>query len=392
MPFNLSKVFSSRQPEPAPRPVPNTFPPSTPQISYVPQRLEIEGMPHLNVLPANVLFGSDAAYQGGRAFASALYNYDLKTLEITPEKISMVYRNEMGGDSWLRIDYDRAKPSYYGEKFLNGNSLFASIGYEFEKFFSIFTRPGLRAGEPCRFESYPTPGAPSIASLRDEADRGDTQAQTLLGRKYERGDGVPQDYSLAQLWYLKAAEGGDTVAQFLLGDMYRSGRGVTKDYAQAITWIRKAADAGYDVAQKEMAGMYSSGLGVPKDDASAFDWFRKAAEQGDPDAQCVLGKLYESGTGVRQDYTQAFVWYRKGAEQNYVPAQASLGLMHYYEQQFGEAFFWLDIAASGRKLKGFEWIPKLRYDAGSRLSSVDCAQEMQRARQWLNEHPTGTDS
>jgi len=207
----------------------------------------MEGMPHLQVLPANVLFGSDAAYQGGRAFASALYSYDINTLEVTPEKISMVYRNDLGGDSWLRIDYDRVKPGYYGEKFLNGKSLFASIGSEFDKFFTIFTRPGLRAGEPCRFDSYPKRDTPGIAplgdlmNLRDKADRGDTQAQTLLGRKYERGDGVSQDYSLAHIWYLKAAEGGDTVAQFLLGDMYRTGRGVTKDYEQAIVWIRKAS-------------------------------------------------------------------------------------------------------------------------------------------------------
>ena len=160
MPFNLSKLFSSRQPEPAPRPVPNTFPPSPPLISYVPQRLEIEGMPHLNVLPSNVLFGSDAAYQGGRAFASALYSFDLNTLDVTPDKISMVYRNDLGGDSWLRIDYDRAKPGYYGEKFLNGVSLVASVGSEFDKLFTIFTRTGLTRGEPCQFEFYSTGDQP----------------------------------------------------------------------------------------------------------------------------------------------------------------------------------------------------------------------------------------
>jgi hypothetical protein len=117
-------------------------------------------MPHLNVLPSNVLFGSDAAYQGGRAFASALYSFDLNTLDVTPDKISMVYRNDLGGDSWLRIDYDRAKPGYYGEKFLNGVSLVASVGSEFDKFFTIFTRTGLTRGEPCEFEFYSTGDQP----------------------------------------------------------------------------------------------------------------------------------------------------------------------------------------------------------------------------------------
>jgi len=135
-----------------------------------------------------------------------------------------------------------------------------------------------------------------------------------------------------------------------------------------------------------MAGMYAAGLGVPKDEAVAFDWFLKAAEQEDPDAECVLGKLYETGTGVSQDFTQAAIWYRKSAERNYVPAQAALGLMSYYAQDFGEAFFWLDIAASGKKVRGFEWIPKLRYDAGSRLSPTACTQELERSRRRLKAH------
>jgi len=160
MPFNLSKLFSSRQPEPAPRPVPNAYPASIPLYSFVPEPLEIEGMPHLEVLPANVLFGSEAVYQGRLAFARALYDYDLGTLEVTPEKITMIYRNARGGDSWLRIDYDRAKPGYYGEKFLNGVSLVASVGSEFDKFFTMFTRTGLTRGEPCQFEFYSTGDQP----------------------------------------------------------------------------------------------------------------------------------------------------------------------------------------------------------------------------------------
>jgi hypothetical protein len=125
------------------------------------------GMPHLGVLPANVLFGSDAAYKGGRALATALYKHDLDTLEVTPEKISMIYRNEMGGDSWLRIIYDRAKPGYYGEKFLDGKSLFASMGSEFDKFFTIFTRNGLTRGERCRFDPYQLRPEPQESNAED---------------------------------------------------------------------------------------------------------------------------------------------------------------------------------------------------------------------------------
>jgi uncharacterized protein len=81
------------------------------------------------------------------------------------------------------------------------------------------------------------------------AEKGDANAQFVLGLKYDTGKGVPQDYAEAAKWYRKAAEQGYAEAQFNLGSMYDEGRGVPQDYAEAAKWYRKAKDQGVASAQ-----------------------------------------------------------------------------------------------------------------------------------------------
>jgi hypothetical protein len=56
--------------------------------------------------------------------------------------------------------------------------------------------------------------------LRPLAEQGNALAQLGLGVMYAKGQGVPQDYSQAVVWYRKAAEQGDADAQTLVGLMY----------------------------------------------------------------------------------------------------------------------------------------------------------------------------
>jgi TPR repeat protein len=94
---------------------------------------------------------------------------------------------------------------------------------------------------------------------------------------YEEGQGVPQDYAQAALWYRKAADQGEPRAQFNLGQMYRNGQGVPQDYTQAAEWYRKAAEQGDSVAQLSLGFLYAKGQGVPQDNVQAYFWFDLAA-------------------------------------------------------------------------------------------------------------------
>lgn len=110
-----------------------------------------------------------------------------------------------------------------------------------------------------------------------------------------------------------AADGGDAKAEFDLGTMYYIGQGVPQDYSKAVMWWRRAADQGY--AETQMAPfvstlgfMYDTGQGVPQDYAEAIKWYRKAADQGYAKGQSQLGAMYGIGHGVPQDFVEAHKW------------------------------------------------------------------------------------
>ena len=71
---------------------------------------------------------------------------------------------------------------------------------------------------------------------RPLAERGDANAQVLLGILYEEGLFGPQDSVQAVPWFEKAAAQGNTNAQVRLGELYEAGKGVPQDIVQAYKW------------------------------------------------------------------------------------------------------------------------------------------------------------
>ncbi len=90
----------------------------------------------------------------------------------------------------------------------------------------------------------------AIKEIRPLAERGNAQAQMLLGYIYLKGRGVPKDDNQAVAWYRKAADQGDAEAQFNLGFMYFNGRGVSKDGMLAYFWFLLSSTQGYANATK----------------------------------------------------------------------------------------------------------------------------------------------
>ena len=170
-----------------------------------------------------------------------------------------------------------------------------------------------------------------ISLLEQAADRGDVEAQLLLGKTFSKDNegGPAQDLAVSFKWFSRAAEQQNAEAQYNLGLMYSIGLGVAEDEKVAVDWCRKAAEQGLALAQFELGVMYAGGLlGVAKDEKVAVDWYRKAAEQGLASAQFELGVMCEGGLGVAKDEKVAFDWYRKAAEQGFASAQYNLGLMY----------------------------------------------------------------
>jgi TPR repeat protein len=65
-----------------------------------------------------------------------------------------------------------------------------------------------------------------------------------LGYKYDRGEGVAQDFLKAMSLYIQACEGGDTMGCYNLGHMYVKGEGVKEDSSEAFKYFTKACMGG----------------------------------------------------------------------------------------------------------------------------------------------------
>jgi uncharacterized protein len=81
----------------------------------------------------------------------------------------------------------------------------------------------------------------AFRKLRPLAERGDAEAQAILGLMYQQGSGVPQDAVMAAHWYLCAAEQGHVGAQYQLGLLYDKGHGVPPSTVIAYKWLNLAA-------------------------------------------------------------------------------------------------------------------------------------------------------
>jgi len=195
----------------------------------------------------------------------------------------------------------------------------------------------------------------TLVSLRKAAEQGDANAQFNLGLDYANGEGVPQDYTQAAMWWRKSAEQGNRGAQFNLGWLYEYGHGVPQDYSEAAVWYRKSAEQGLAEAQNKLGVMNYAGQGVSQDYTQAVNWWRKAAEQGFAVAQYNLGGMYQLGHGVPQDYS--------------------------------EAYFWYDIAAAG-KLDRQEDAAKHRDEVASHLTAEELTLIQERAKTWFEAHPS----
>ena len=202
------------------------------------------------------------------------------------------------------------------------------------------------------------------------AEKGDPQAENIMGAIYVNGWGVEPNVAEALRWYGLAAEHGDARAYFNLGQMYATGNGVDRDCDKALDFFSKPAAAGDPIAQVNLGGIYADGSEcLPQDDSSAVRWYRAAADQGDPLGQHGIGSFYARGKGVDQDYVEAMAWYRKAAEQGYRESQTALGSMYQFgegvEPDLDKAMKWYRLAAEQGHQGAQERLKLL--EAGDRL-------------------------
>lgn len=150
--------------------------------------------------------------------------------------------------------------------------------------------------------------------------------QFALGKLYETGKGVPQDYLEALAWYTRSADLGNTKAMLKLAVIKREGLpGIAPDLASSASWLQRAADTGNIAAMNELGRAYLNGVGVIPNQQEAAKWFEQAAAGGSIAAEYNLGQLYKAGIGGQPDYVRAVQHFERGANAKDAPSMLALG-------------------------------------------------------------------
>ena len=168
----------------------------------------------------------------------------------------------------------------------------------------------------CR-QTFPTSDDEILERLRNHAADGQAWACFQMGQRYEKGDGVPQNYKVACKFWRKAADKGHIPSCHSLGQCYwtYNGLGVKQSYALAWEFCGKALKVGYVPSQWICGQMYLHGNGVAKDVPEGVRLLRLAAEQGFGMAQLELAQCYNKGVGVEPSLETAIAWLLKAAKQ-----------------------------------------------------------------------------
>ena len=119
--------------------------------------------------------------------------------------------------------------------------------------------------------------ATALQMIRPLAEKGDIEAQYVLGYMYESGHVAEQNSAEAANWFRRAADQGDPMSQIALGRLYQKGKGVEQNYAEAVSLYAKAAASGSARGHYRLASMYRFGLGVPEDFVLAHMHYNLAA-------------------------------------------------------------------------------------------------------------------
>ena len=153
------------------------------------------------------------------------------------------------------------------------------------------------------FENSPfTDGETIFELVANCANKGNTEAEALLGLLYLKGIGTINNDDLAFKYISKAANRGFANAQYNLGRLYKYGVGCDLDFKEAVKWFKNATENGNQRAAYSLGYMYYKGIAVAQDYRNAIYWFEQS---DDYMAQHYLGLSYYLGYGVAPNEDKA---------------------------------------------------------------------------------------
>lgn len=159
----------------------------------------------------------------------------------------------------------------------------------------------------------------AVPLIRQSAEKGSAEAQYNYGICFQQGIEVPKSDSIANIWFLKAANQGWKDAQFKMAYSYATGRGVTKDDKQAFNWSVKCAEQQDVECMFNVVTCYMDGRGTLKNIDSMLVWATRIALLETPEdlnisgqitsARANLATMYYDGQNIPKDFVKSYIWF-----------------------------------------------------------------------------------
>jgi len=156
----------------------------------------------------------------------------------------------------------------------------------------------------------------AIDYLYRGAAMGDDWSQVHLARIYESASEAPigaptepatptgadpaRTTDAAVQFYGRAADSGNREAAFRLGRMYELGKGVPQDYSKAFGYYQKSALRGFLAGQVALGSLYERGLGTKSNYVYAYTFYGLAARHDDASANQHLQSLSRLMTAAQR--------------------------------------------------------------------------------------------
>jgi hypothetical protein len=132
-----------------------------------------------------------------------------------------------------------------------------------------------------------------------------------------------KNYEDALAIFLRFADEGNVEAQNIVAKMYEWGEGTPRDKTMARKWFERAA-RNHDVDSMNGLAIVMSDQG---DYAGAFDWFRRAARAGSTTARYRLGVMHDGGLGTERSIPRAVAQYKAASTEGHLLARSRLGIL-----------------------------------------------------------------
>lgn len=230
------------------------------------------------------------------------------------------------GTKGFEKNYDKALELFQSES-LKGNLLAV---YDIGK---MYAQGLFGADEAEKANKYFKNALYGFAQLEPTAKKLRSYVQYRIGKLYNLGYGIEQNYSKAFEWFGKSASQGNKFAQYSLGSLYYYGSGVEQNYEKAFQYYMLSANQGNAYACYEVGKMLSSSQGTSENAEESYAYFQSAyngflkieQDLADDKLWYRLGQICLNGIGCEVNTKKALNYFIKSAEVGNSNAQYELG-------------------------------------------------------------------